>query len=212
MIRNIFKDPAVCMLLVILTYIFTVGVCGACLSTVQRPRATEYPRRQAAAAVRIASVCGDVTTNASGVIVGTRTLLTAYHAVSHCENPTVVMITWDGHLRMGFVRWFSPIVDLAEVTVIGGTLGLPVKTAQLKSSTVCTVTGYPDRSRICGQVEESNVLEFKFSSKTIPGNSGSGVWDLEGNLVGIVTRWRQCADGSNCGGIASTTWYRGRYE
>lgn len=203
MIRSIYKDPAVCMMLVVLLYIFTVGTCTSCLSSVQRPRSVDQPAR----AVKVTAICSEKDTlNASGVVTGPYTVLTANHVVAHCDSPTVLVTSWDGTLRFASVSTRYKTLDIASLGILGTTGFAPAPVTLIKDTKVCVLTGYPERHKICSEVTRGDLVEFYFSGETVPGNSGSGVWDVEGNLVGIVTKWRQCADGTNCGGAASTTW------
>ena len=73
---------------------------------------------------------------------------------------------------------------------IGDAQKLVTRTATVEpGDSVCSAVANPERRVQCGEVVEplEHGAAFHDTGISVPGNSGSGVFDVDGNLVGIVT-------------------------
>lgn len=169
------------------------------------------PLEQMRRAVRIEVDCkidGDlVTFKGSGVVVGDDRVLTAYHVVDcvmrvgtqqHAGHLLAVRVMRGDIERSASVEVAMLPADVARLKtrgLIGATwwsaqqLG-PVPRA---GDEVCMSSLYPKVERKCGMFEEQDNDEsgdMAHGAVTRPGNSGSGLYDAHGRLVGIVTHFR----------------------
>lgn len=140
----------------------------------------------------------------SGVIIAPDYVLTANH-VTDCDGLFVVATeTYDG---LAAVVTQNKERDLAKLYV-PGIRGPEVEIGPEPSpgDTVCLSPAYPRRDRKCGEVYfergDGPNNRIRFSAKVEPGNSGSGLYDSEGRLVGIVTQYEYGRHGIT-GGAAS---------
>jgi S1-C subfamily serine protease len=71
---------------------------------------------------------------------------------------------------------------------------------------VCAATGMPHRTHRCGEVQPyaEPPGDIAFDVIVVPGNSGSALYDQDGNVVGIVTHLTMCQNHQFCGGRASS--------
>lgn len=134
----------------------------------------------------------------SGVAVGPSTLLTAAHVVA-CEGrdaPFIVVTLASGESYFARVSRVDVEVDLARLTVEPGGpslagLAATATTAKIsRGAEVCSATASPARARQCGRIVDDAVdfgVAFRDTGESISGNSGSGVYNRDGHLVGIVT-------------------------
>lgn len=148
----------------------------------------------------------------SGVMVGESHVLTASHVVRCNGSPVVLMRTRDDRVYWMTVDRFDPWADVARLTTLPNVV---LSDARLRpvvrpsigprpvpGEEICAEAANPEWVRSCGVVTaldglprvrrdslchelwESDVVH---TGLTIHGNSGSGVYDAGGNLVGIVT-------------------------
>jgi hypothetical protein len=71
---------------------------------------------------------------------------------------------------------------------------------------VCSTTAYPQFLRMCGDVQmpADPPGDLSHTIVTEGGNSGSGVYDAKGRLIGIITHRWSCQNGQLCGGKLAT--------
>ena len=195
-----------------------MATCGACASAV-RYRSSKVFDAQSRAAVKVLSVCtidGAKPRIAlgSGVIVSSGYVMTAYHVVV-CDGPVDIVVSLpDNTVIEATLVGRNVTDDLARLQL---DTDVPYPTLRIGppprvGSRVCTAAAVPDRTRRCGDVQRVTGKapgNIQHDGITEPGNSGSGLYDDQGRLVGIVTHLRLCAStGQICGG--SATSLRGR--
>lgn len=166
-----------------------VGACAGCITGRARSftsRIEQYDR-----SVQVTSVCGTVRHDGSGVIINNHQVLTAFHVIG-CANAVVTVTLFNGREIQGFVDTFDKRADLARVRLEHSPGAFaPVTVARTYvGDTICFQPRLPNDSRGCGVVtrvsDRPNGIEHDALSRG--GNSGSGVYDRRGRLVGIVTR------------------------
>lgn len=177
---------------------------------------TPLSEAQRAATVAIYTSCLDddglAQWRGSGVITGKHTILTAYHVVQ-CEGLMSSYVeTLGGNLYEVQVVVDSEYNDIAKIEIVTDIgeefpwfefeIGPRPELGEL----VCSESAIPTRARKCGTVtglaENPNNGDIKFTNDVEGGNSGSGLYDTRGRLIGIVTmRWR-----FQQGGLAASLW------
>lgn len=198
-------------------------VCGsiACGSiacgfpvTARDPRAAPLAGDQRARAVRVVVACstpeGIGLRRGSGVVVGPGSVLTARHVVE-CPGgfpATVQVALLDGREFVTTLKLPPGDRDVAKLTVHGTPFDRAVPRfghVELDSE-VCAATAVPSRARPCGRVQsvDPGTLEVIADLVGDFGNSGSGVWDTRGRLVGILVKIMQCSYGQVCGSVVET--------
>lgn len=214
--------------LAVLLYIFVLvlALVSAGCNHYPEPKFPRTPAQMIDTAVVVQTECGI----GSGVLVDARRVYTAYHVVNcgtfqkarlatsvkvHLQNGAVYVAAFDAvdaSRDLARLRLPSAVEHVRPLIVARATQG----------QVVCAVTAWPDLEAHCGIV----------GSKTRPrvegdvhirganlwlGNSGSGVYNTDGALVGIVVRMHFCNPGDaalwelldirpdkTCGGRAST--------
>lgn len=153
------------------------------------------------AALVIEVKCAGITLgHGSGVMVSPTEALTAGHVVAFGNSCTYVAHTRDGdqHSMMLDVVVATVQLDgamdgigrltMSALDVFDEYTAPPsVRAVPALGQWVCTVTGRPDRMRKCGEVQpvgDDGLVGVLAAFE--PGNSGSGVYDTAGNLVGIA--------------------------
>lgn len=218
--------------LAFLMFSVTIGACLGCISSGARadvPILIGNVDSQKAAAIHVVVHCtkmelGEVAWG-SGVAVTKFEVLTAAHVVD-CIGPRgpkgepgkslgevdgILGIQPDGIGRpMKVVSVFAgtdvarlrfaddgEFYDIAPARIAGVAVG----------QRVCIVTAAPNRDRRCGEVEDvirkRAAHDIAISTPVEPGNSGAGVYDQQGRLVGIVTQRRALENGQSVGGLMS---------
>lgn len=183
--------------------------CTSCLAHTPVSRTVAEQQR---AAVRVNRVCvtpeGVSLSMGSGVLIDRRYVLTANHVVE-CQGAAAITVSLrDGFTMKAVVDRMSAIDDIARLdlrveidatpTVIGPRPRL--------GEQVCVASAVPYRAWRCGLVEDLDDAPGDIDHTGIvePGNSGSGVYDDRGRLVGITTHFRTCMNGQICGGSATS--------
>jgi hypothetical protein len=172
---------------------------------------------QARAAVELRVVCGgdDPLSSrgvGSGVIISDMHVLTAAHVVE-CPYIPRIYATLSNGVRMWMaVEREDRDADVARLVIHSDQLfHHAVKPPALRpargAQSYCAEAGYPTRERKCGNAYSSTVMGFE----SVPGNSGSGVYDELGNLSGIVVRKASTIDGQSLTHIApiDASWLEG---
>lgn len=149
----------------------------------------------------------------SGVIVSRTRILTAAHvAASHGMFCVYSATTIDGKERMIQPAVELPDLDLAAMTILDGEAPfdfspLAYGGKPMLGDTVCAAVAVPWRGHKCGEVQPDSTApgDIKFIIVVEPGNSGSGVYNARGELIGIVTHRFFCSQSrQTCGGKAAS--------
>lgn len=179
--------------------VLALVLLGCCPTTQPAPAApspstvvnVEYQR-----AVRVDVDCGlGLTPNGTGVRVGGHTVLTALHVVQ-CDVKSVAVVDQDGKSYEAKVQGAAPFdVARLEAKDLPALPQLEIGSVDV-GSRACAAVYLPERGRRCGEVwpniegQDSGWMHVDFVAEH--GNSGAGVWDEEGRLVGILVHLRWC--------------------
>lgn len=168
-------------------------------------------------AVRITVVCSAPSGSGyisygSGVIVDDHTVLTAAHVAEDDEGfvcaRTATMV--NGQTYVVTLGKALPDRDLASLVTVLSTFAPTYPVVYGSSpeygSRVCSMTAFPRVLWRCGEVqtEADPPGDLSHTIVTEGGNSGSGVYDDRGRLVGIITHRWSCSNGQFCGGKMAT--------
>ena len=148
----------------------------------------------------------------SGVIVSPDTLLTAAHVAEDEEGFTCVrratMTNGKQYLLVpGIILHDRDLASMhAFATPFDPTYAVVYGPKPAYGSRVCEMSGYPRVLWRCGEVQVTEEAPGDLEHTIIvePGNSGSGVYDERGRLVGIITHRWSCSNGQICGGKMAT--------
>ncbi len=199
------------------TWLFLAGLIAAlflagCAGR-QHPRSI---RAEHESAVMISAVCTQIAPGmppvyseaprGSGVVISSTQVLTALHVVAEAECSYFIELA-DGTKRAVFVEMAWAPFDVARLSLYPGSL-FPYTRLQTgpvpePGEDVCIVSAIPQRTRRCGEVQyyqSPTPGDIGHTAITEPGNSGSGVYDGYGRLVGTVTHLLHCVNGQICGG------------
>lgn len=207
---------ALCWLAVMLGMIAFGGSCAHSSPLTSRGLVERYIE-----AVEIEAMCvqGNTTEGAlvgwhgSGVIVSRTRVLTASHVAN---KPGIVCAfsatTIDGKMRMVQPAAFLPELDLASLEIVDGEKPFDASPVSYGAKPevgdrVCAAVANPWRGHKCGEVQLPGNLpgDVQFLIIVEPGNSGSGVYNDAGELVGIVTHRFSCNQSTQtCGGKAAS--------
>jgi len=187
--------------------------CGHSARVVKQPTPTLKQLTQVERAVRVEKACvsGDPYSGptrlqdlrieaggwGSGVIVGPDTVLTAWHVVK-CPPRTSRFLLVSGPDNVK--HWAElaagdPDHDIARLTV-AGTPATRLKLAAAKDGdVVCAAVAHPIREWSCGVVidvgpvktKTNGTVDIWHTARTVPGNSGAGLYNGRGQLVGLQT-------------------------
>ncbi len=216
--------PLTCLALALnaVLILFLVASCAGVVHPVSSPSRPAVTGRTVAeqnlSAVSLKVMCPDGTGHyGSGVIVSEHRILTAAH-VAQCAAEDV------GHVAAtsitvesggtSFTAEADTIIqeaDIARVKVSGSLKQRlsPVSVGPLPAvgDTVCFMSAVPRYRYRCGLAQRSEpgpnadiVIE---DAGVMHGNSGSGLFDLQGRLIGIIVQLYPC-EFSVCGGRASS--------
>lgn len=147
--------------------------------------------------VKVESSCGDpLSFNpnpwdsshvGSGVVISERYVLTAAHVTACAELPNVHVTFPDGERFLVTVDREDIGHDIARLEIFSASnfnRGIRPPTLAIPSpyDLVCAETGYPKRESHCGDAVTATAATFS----SIGGNSGSPVYNDNGDLVGLV--------------------------
>lgn len=182
--------------------VFVVGLITLFVMSVSCVRNGNLVREQYNRTTELMVICSDGQFTGSGVIVGPDTVLTATHVVD-CNGLVLVR---DVVTDVVFVAEVASNLDGDDIAqlYVPGIRGPAVRIGKRPEpgDTVCAFVGNPNRWRVCGEVyvEKGKEGEILFSGVVQPGNSGSGVYNSDGDLVGIISISLLCRNGQFCGG------------
>lgn len=199
-VRN---EPGACGFLAGLVVLFLGLLANASCARAAKPAAyTESLKASYDAAVEITAHCiePDGTTTGwmgSGVIVNETRLLTAGHVASTDpgEICSFVAEEADGtvHLVYPSVVLAPSAFDLASMELVSFTEKFhaqPVRFGPVPvlGEIVCSATAHPRREHHCGQVMKGKAPpgDIRIDMVVEPGNSGSALYNMKHELVGIV--------------------------
>lgn len=164
------------------------------------PRSTEVGRslaEQSAATADITVACLSPEVQikgGSGVLVNPKKVITASHVV-RCAGPTGIYLEFPGGAEsqaiVSAIDFEGDIAVLILKTSVQLGPNAIIGPRPADRDRVCMVTGAPRRNLKCGLVTgfEEPPGDVRHNILTEPGNSGSGVYDGDGRLVGIVTHY-----------------------
>jgi S1-C subfamily serine protease len=195
----------------VLSLIVAAGVAGcSCRPAGYLGARSPVVQHQDAVALTVVCETGQMVIG-TGVAIAPDRILTAYHVVSACggEPAAIVAEQGGGAAAIVQVEAVAPLADVARlVTILGATLdAAPVAIGPPPpvGEPVCVAARHPYSARRCGVVEyvKDGPHGIRSSAIVEPGNSGSGVYDRHGRLVGIATKMYLCLNGQICGGMAT---------
>lgn len=223
--------------LAVLGLLFTLALlsCGGPVQRTSTPADTRDPetvftsQEEMALAVRLDVACkmpNDelVTYIGSGVVVGRTRVLTAWHVVDCVDenrNVTGKLLSIDATSSDGVHRALSVEIallpaDVARLKLVKDaarfvfTRRHHVARPPYPFGDVCIATLYPKIEHKCGSMRPMRREppgDIEHGAITIPGNSGSGIYDEHGRLVAIVTHYTS-ALGIPLGGRATSLYPR----
>ncbi len=193
--------------------------CGAVVGRTVQRAGGRTASEQRAAVVLITVRCPDGNGGrGSGVLIDGRHVLTAAHVVTipdavreSCPSIEIIAYAQDGVGRRMRIAMIEHHADLARLEIADDAVFPKVRPLKLalsgEGAHVCAMPAAPIPDRRCGQVEEfmrgRSGDNLWLSLPVERGNSGSGVYDSRGYLVGIITRQRVADNGQITGGIAT---------
>ncbi len=205
--------------------IAAIACCAMCCA----PRA--YVRsipEEHGSAVEIKAACSELPkpiTVGSGVVISEHEVLTAAHVV----HPHVTLVDAQGNetgkaaMHCSFFVEFHDMTawpvavnreweerDVALLYSLEGLPSVPITIGETPRAgeRVCIVSAFPAELRRCGETQwyglkaPGHVLVTGVIIE--PGNSGSGVYDTSGRLVGLAVSLRMCGNGQWCEGAITT--------
>lgn len=183
-------------------YILALMLCALTACAAGHPRLFGAQR---AATVLVHSPCS--TRAGSGVLIGSDRVLTAKHVIE-CVPSTVldalpVTVTMPNGTDVQATIEITTDTDLARLRLTATRhADRPLVRTAAPGSRACLAHAVPSRGRSCGRITAAGetIGAVEFTAKVVPGNSGSGLYDEDGALIGVVI-WRRM-DGQ-IGGMAT---------
>ena len=194
-------------------YLILLVMLSSCVSIIDLD-SVEPPQEHVGAwserAVQIHAGCGDDADSysGSGTIVDPHQILSAWHIVESCPDGALTATLADGikiDISVRAASISSDMVLFQTNTDLG--IGVQPTAKVYRGDVACMAAAYPKRKVLCGHVLAINRATDMFngwiSVTTKSGNSGAGVFNAEGELVGIVTH-NVVLDGAQNGGVFTT--------
>lgn len=195
------------MLTVLVILVILLSGCGG-----YALRANLTRHQQATVKVIVKCIDSEQEYSGSGVVISDRRVLTAAHLVEVCPLPDMFILD-DETMYPVYPAKVDVDNDLAILVNVGP---VPFKKPSInygpepkRMSRIYLITGAPYEDVRDGILNHWNIKEgprIKHSIVTERGNSGSGVYDYMGRLIGILTHATFCGNGQYCGGRASSLW------
>jgi len=175
-----------------------IAACNGCAAVQTPSRRAPLAEMQRLATVAVHMTCmtprGELEQwGGTGIITGPWEVMTASH-VAHCDGVGLLSLRGlDGKYISASLVHEDQKHDVAklrpavELPSWKWTWGPSPKDGEV----ICFESATPRRSRKCGKVSYTDGLagaEVRTDASAIPGNSGSGVFNAGGQLVGILTR------------------------
>jgi hypothetical protein len=170
------------------------------------------------AMVMIKTTCPDGNSHAgTGVLVSEDRVLTANH-VAQCDMVPGFGLYVDPVSVEVFASTDDKSTATVELTIPGADIarlklthalpefftGVEVGPPPGIGDRICEVTAVPRVMYRCGEAQKTVSGRIMFSFMTEFGNSGSAVYNSDGQLVGIVTNLIRCQEGVPCAGFGSS--------
>lgn len=181
-------------LLAVVVALATLAACGSCAATGFPARATpaEVVRGEDARTVLLDGLTPEgARYMCSGVLVSDHQVVTANHCAP--DGALILGTRPDGSVAFFVPEVVLPGLDLVRLATIPGVFGpAPVRPLLGPSASLderlCISAAVPRRDHKCGFVQftEGSDGMFYFDAVVEHGNSGGGVYDDAGRLVGIV--------------------------
>ena len=188
-----------------LLFVFTCGACARhSIGPAPLERSTQVEQERAAVKVETFCLAEDPwsgtsfrfgTPRGSGVIINDRQVLTANHVID-CPYAVVIrVVTQDGRTFRVHVEKTWEKLDVARLELDKPDETFGVKPADWgappsSGEPVCAATLFPTPGYNCGAMiadSDDDEDDVKWAGMVWRGNSGSGLYDKHGRLVGIVT-------------------------
>lgn len=164
--------------------------------------------REDGAAIEIRAFCAGGVWSGSGVLIGGDRALTALHVAwpEKCRPAPLLHVSGVGFAATATIeaRWTTR--DVARIRLSSPTsVPAPRLGEVIVGDALCSASAVPERAHHCGLVEDGVASigggsRQRWGARVELGNSGSGVYDSGGRLVGIVTNGR--FDGGQPAGVA----------
>lgn len=176
------------------------------------PVRTPIEQRMTAVTVYVKCISPVLRRNGTGVLYDRQTVITANHVVS-CpfRTPEIVIRTIKNDVIIAAVKKQVTNKDVAilalEVPVRSYVPPVSIGTASI-GGRVFAASMLPRPEQPHGLVADLSPNFIRVTSWTRPGNSGSGVYNSRGRLVGIVSRYysNRITGEPNGGGIVGSLW------
>ena len=148
----------------------------------------------------------------SGVVISNRRVLTAGHLAKACEGAEFTAVDGETAYPLSVLK-LDVENDLSIMINTGPTKfnkpSINWGPEPKRMSNIYIVTGAPREDVRMGLLNHWNLKQgpnMKNSLIIEPGNSGSGIYDDLGRLIGICTHTTFCGNGQFCGGRATSLW------
>lgn len=142
----------------------------------------------------------------SGVIVNSTTVITAKHVATHDGVCVYTALMSNLKRYVLYVDKLAKDADIATLRTFGTFApSYPITYGDDPplGTRVCMQAAFPRWAYACGERAPSQAGVLAFPILVEPGNSGSGLYDDRGRLVGIVTELVMCSNGQICAGRAA---------
>jgi len=190
-----------------LLLVLTFGICfssvvGCCIPEPVAPKPLTVAR-QTAVTAHVSQLCvhllpdGSMSKDvydASGVVISANRVLTAGH-IADCKVQGLYVEMPDGSEGQAGLVWRDEARDIAMLSIPLSGLGkgyeVPALGPVSVNEVVCAHVAEPDVGTVCGIVTSVNGNangNVVFTGPVEHGNSGAGVYDPQGRLVGIITK------------------------